>query len=184
MGAVSRRRAQIVLLCEDSQHEAFVRRLLSRAGWDRRKIRVEKAPAARGSGEQFVRERFPAELEAIRRGHVERALVVMIDGDRRGRAGRLAQLDEACQAAGIGPRTAADRVVVAVPTWCIETWLAYLDGEAVDEERQGYPRLARERDCQRHVDELGKMCDAGRLRAPAPESLEASCVEFTSRLQT
>jgi hypothetical protein len=174
------RRARIVLVCEDSQHEAFARRFLARKGWDRGSIRVEKLPGPRGSGEQFVRERFPTELRAIRSGHVDRSLVVMIDGDKDGLTRRLSQLADACRAVGVDPRAPDDRVAVLVPTWRIETWLAYLDGDAVDESRQDYPRLSRARDCRRHVDALVQMCEAGGLRAPAPPSLEAACREFNS----
>jgi hypothetical protein len=54
---------KITLLCEDSQHGAFVRRFLKGMGWNTREIRVEKSPAATGSAEQWVREMFPKELE-------------------------------------------------------------------------------------------------------------------------
>ena len=50
---------KVVLLCEDSQQEAFARRFLVRAGWHPRALRVEKSPQGRGSGEQWVRDRFP-----------------------------------------------------------------------------------------------------------------------------
>jgi hypothetical protein len=143
-------------------------------------LRVEKA--LRGSGEQFVRERFPTELDAIRRGHVDRAVVIIIDGDKLGPGGRITQIDDACRSAGVEPRRPGDRAAIIVPTWQIETWFAYLDGDTVDEGKRHYPRLARERDCARHVDALVKMCDAGELRAPAPPSLEDGCVEFKSRL--
>lgn|GEM_PF-4392171 len=89
---MSRRQVQIVLLCEDTQHEAFVRRFLECRGW-RHKPRVLKSST--GAGEQFVREHFPTELQAIRHRHVDRALIVVIDGDNRGPAGRIAQLEEA-----------------------------------------------------------------------------------------
>ena len=41
---MSKRRVKIVLLCEDSQHEAFVRRFLNRMSWNTGEIRVEKSP--------------------------------------------------------------------------------------------------------------------------------------------
>ncbi len=73
-------------LCEDTQHEVFLRRFLKRRGWDTTRLRVEKAPPGRGSGEQFVRESFVPELKAFRaRCHyLNLALIVMIDGDRSG----------------------------------------------------------------------------------------------------
>ena len=69
-----------------------------------------------------------------------------------------------------------------IPTWNIETWFAYLDGGAVDEARSDYPRLPRERDCQRHVTVLADMCRAGALRQPCPPSLDRTCDEYRVRL--
>lgn len=176
------RRAQLVLLCEDKQHEAFARRFLKAMGWETRAMRVEKAPGGRGAGEQFVRERFSLELKAHRSRPVSQALVVVIDGDQQGVAERLHQLNQVCRDAGVAERADEERVAIIVPTWNIETWLAYLDGEPVEESRPDHPRLFRERDCQRHVEALVRMCKAGQLREPAPPSLEAACVEYRKRL--
>jgi len=92
------RNVHLVLVCEDSQQESFALRFLKRAGWSTRRIRVEKAPAGRGSGEHFVRERYPVELSAYRaKAHlVDQALIVVIDGDNRGVSGRIDQLTTAC----------------------------------------------------------------------------------------
>ncbi len=179
------RNVQLVLICEDQQHEVFARRLLHRAGWDKRRLRVEKAPPGRGSAEQFVRERFPVELAAYRskRHQLGQAVIVLLDGDDQGVAARLRRLAEACQSQGLPPRQDGERVAFFVPTWNIETWLAYLNDETVDENRHDYPRLARPRDCQRHVDCLHDMCRQGALRQPSPPSLDAACKEYGQRLQ-
>jgi len=177
------RRVQLILLCEDSQHEAFARRFLERMGWNRRSIRVEKAPGGRGSGEQFVRARFPLELCEHRRRHAAQALVVMLDGDAGGVEARVRDLADACTAEGIPARRPGEPVAVFVPTWNIETWLAYLDGQTVDEARKDYPRLRRERECKRHVKVLVAMCREGRLRPPEPPSLASACKEYASRLR-
>jgi len=176
------RKVQLVLLCEDSQHEAFIRRFLKKRGWPIRHIRVEKAPASHGSGEQFVRERFPHELAIFRKTHVAQRLVVMIDGDAKGGVARLTELDGACKIQGVAARKKDEKVAVFVPTWNIETWLAYLDGKTVDETKKDYPRLARQRDCQRQVDVLNGMCSTDRLRYPTPSSLQVACEEFHARL--
>lgn len=164
------RNVQIVLLCEDTQHEAFARRFLNRMGWSTRRMRVEKGSDRGGSAEQFVRKRFPTEIEAYRskRSSVGQALIVVLDG--------------ACTSGGKKPRRTDERVAVFVPTWRIETWFAYLDGETIDETTKDYPRLGRKRDCKRHVLVLAQMCRDGQLRAPAPASLEAACEEFNTRL--
>ena len=174
------RSVQIVLLCEDSQHEAFARRFLSRVGWSIRHIRVEKAPKGAGSGEQFIRNRFPDEVKAYRsqKHHVSVALLVIMDGDRKGVEGRLNELDNACRERGISSRSSDEHVLVFVPTWQIETWFAYLEGGGVDETKRNYPRLPRARDCQQHVDTLVSMCQNNKLRQPAPSSLVAACEEY------
>ena len=177
------RNVQLVLLCEDSQHEVFARRFLTKMGWSRRSIRVEKSPSGRGSAEQFVRERFPRELKEHRRRPVEQALVVVIDGDAGGFDQRMQTLNDSCTAQQVEPRRNNERVAVFVPTWNIETWLAYLDGDEVDEKKKNYPRLDRERECQKHVATLAEMCQRQSLRQPVAPSLESACTEYHQRLR-
>ena len=178
------RNVQLVVLCEDTQHRTFIGRFLERRGWKTRGIRWEVSPAGRGSAEQFVRRRFPRELQGYRsrRTHIGQGLVVMLDGDAVGLGERLRLLDESCRERRVEPRRDDDRVAVFVPTWNIETWFAYLDGQAVDEAESDYPKLERPRDCQRHVDTLVEMCRAGALREPAPPALQAARREYRKRL--
>lgn len=182
MGAVSRS-VNVVILCEDSQHEAFALRFLSQAGLGYRVLRVEKSPKGRGSGEQFVRERFARELAYYRsrRHRVGQALVVVVDADSLGAQERINQIENAAVEEGQEPREAGERVAIFVPKRNIETWIAYLGGETVDEDTR-YPKLNRERQCQNHVERLFRMCEEGELRQPAPPSLEAACAEYRSRL--
>lgn len=107
----------------------------------------------------------------------------MLDGDAVGLEERLRSLDESCRERRVEPRRDDDRVAVFVPTWNIETWLAYLAGEErIDETRRNYPRLERPSDCQRHVDALVGMCRAGALKKPAPPALQAARREYRERL--
>ena len=69
-------------------------------------------------------------------------------------------------------------VLICVPTWKIETWLAYLKGETVDETNKNYDKLPRPRECQPMVDELVVMCRERTLRPPAPASLEDTCTNY------
>ena len=179
-----RRQVQLILLCEDQQHEAFLRRFFTSMGWKGRQLRVKRSPLAKGSAEQFVREEFPKEIGAYRRNknRVGCELVAVLDGDAEGVNARLTALDEACDRASVSPRDKADHVAVFVPTWNIETWLAYFSGETVDEYRRDYPRLERPRDCGPHVDSLVAMCRQSRLREPAPSSLKAACQEYRTRI--
>ena len=96
-------------------------------------------------------------------------LIVMCDGDSAGHVARLRELDRECPARQIPARSADEAVAVFCPTWNVETWLAYLSGSTVDERRSDYPRLARPRDCQPHVETLYAMCEHDKaLRHPAP----------------
>lgn len=179
------RRANVLILCEDKQQATFARRFLEGMGWIKQRIRVLPFAEGRGSGEQRVREKFPKELLAHRSklGSVDQVLIVIQDGDEKGVPGRLAALDRACSEAAVRPRQAGERVAILVPTWRIETWLAYLDGQSVDEGKRDYPKLARESDCGRHVGELVRMCQEGQLREPAPASLATACDEFRVRIR-
>jgi len=177
------RNVNVVILCEDQQQEVFARRFLVCRGYNRRRFRVERNSDGRGSGEQYVRVRFPKELETYRERshHVQQALVVVIDADRLGVPARLDQLERACDEAGMVRRREKERVPVFVPARNIETWLAYLEGKEVDEQTK-YPKLERPRHCQRYVDRLYEMCQQRELRQPAPPSPEAACDEYRSRL--
>jgi len=117
-----------------------------------------------------------------RQHRVQQALVVLIDADKCSISDRLRQLENAVSEAGRSPRHGDERVAIFVPARNIETWFAYLDGQSVDEKKT-YPRLQRERDCQRHVKRLHEMCQSGTLRQPAPPSLDAACKEYRTRLQ-
>lgn len=174
------RRADLILLCEDQQHSAFAVRLLTKLGWNKRRIRVSFGHRGQGSGEQFVRVNFPKELKAYRsrRNIVEHRLVAMIDGDSLGVQGRIRMLDDECNQQGVPPRKGSDKMAVFVPTSRIETWFSYLEGKAVDESRSDYPRLSRPRLCGQHSNLLAAMCQKQQLRSPAPSSLVNSCKEF------
>jgi hypothetical protein len=181
------RNANVIILCEDRQHEAFARRFLVRAGYHRRRLRVQVSPKGRGSGEQFVRERFGEELGYYRnRQHrVQQVLVVLIDADKKTTADRIRQMERICSEGGVQPRQPNERVAVFVPARNIETWLAYLGGETVDETRERpYPRLRHESDCQQHVNALHDMCARQTLRQPSPPSLDAACNEYQTRLRS
>lgn len=175
------RQVKMVLLCEDKQHEAFFRRFFGLAGWHARSIRVEKNPSGRGSGEQWVAVQFPKELQELRSRHVSAILVAIIDADKITLKERMNALDRACTKAGIPVRGPNDPVAVFVPQRNIETWIAYLSGENIDE-RDDYAKLSRERECLESVINLKEMCDRGALRSPSPPSLEAACVEYRAKI--
>ena len=168
---------RIILLCEDSQTDAFVRRFLRRRNFGSRDIHTRPLPSGTQSGEQWVRERYPKELRAIR-DKQDAYLIVVTDADTRSTAARRAQLDAACDEKRVPRRDAGDPVLVIVPRRNIETWLKYLGGTAVDENTP-YRKLRRESDCVTHANILYRMChEAQRLDEDAPPSLRESCEEY------
>jgi hypothetical protein len=179
---MSKRRVQLVLLCEDRQHEAFLRRFLEADGWHPRSFRVERCPD-RKCAEQWVRARYPEELRKLRAApHVSKGLVVCVDEDKKGAGRREEQLAEALTAQGMKAVSPHEKVLHAVPARNIETWIAYLDGTDVDEATE-YPKLPFERECGPRVLLLKRMWDAGSLRQPAPSSLERAGIEYRARLR-
>lgn len=181
---MSKRRVKIVLLCEDSQQEAFTRRFLKGMRWNTREIRVEKSPTALGSAEQWVREKFPHELNAYRqrRQVAASALIAMIDADNRDVQDRISEFEDACNSKAIPFRTEDEAVAIAVPKRNIETWIHYLRGRPVNEQ-DAYPKLERERACKLAVDHLVEQCHSTGLAADAPQALIASCDEYNNRIR-
>lgn len=180
---MSTRRVMIVLLCEDSQHEAFTRRFLNGMGWNTREIRVEKSPSASGSAEQWVREKFPDELMAYRqrRQRAASALITMIDADNRDVQDRINEFREVCELRGIAFRANDDTVAIAVPKRNIETWIYYLHDDQVNEQ-DTYPKLGREPKCKPAVDRLVELCNSTGLAERAPQALALACSEYTNRI--
>lgn len=170
-------RVSVVILGEDKQHIAFVRRILKKMGWTK-PPRVVPLSAGRGAGEHWVREQFPRELEELRRRHVAEALFVILDGDKDGPDRRKKMLEEQCRAVDIPFRSEKEPVAIFVPTWSMETWLAYLEGQAVDESVRTYRKLRRERDSRWHVKQMAEMCRHQSWREPIPPSLQDARVEY------
>jgi hypothetical protein len=125
--------------CEDSEHEAFARCLLADVfGIERRAIDVNKAPDGEGAASNWVVRRYQEEvLPTYRRARHQVGLgfLVLVDGDNVGFKARLEKLkaDE---------RAPDDRVVLLAPTWSVETWVLWLDGEPVKEGESTKDRLS------------------------------------------
>ena len=167
----------ITLLCEDLQTDVFVRRFLKHRNFRSRDIRTRELPDGSQSGEQWVRERYPDELKAIR-GRRNAYLIVVTDADTNTTADRRAELDAACDEKQVPRRGDRDPVLVIVPRRNIETWLHYLGGTEVDEGTP-YRKLKREGDCATHANSLYRMChEDQRLDEGAPPSLQEACEEY------
>ncbi|MCX6842951.1 MAG: hypothetical protein NTX53_11790 [candidate division WOR-3 bacterium] len=179
---MSARRVRVVLLCEDSQQETFVRRFLTGMNWEPRELRIEKNP--RGSGEQWVRCQFPKELKAYRNrmARAATALIAVIDADAGSVQDRIDELSEACSSRQIPFRTADEAVAIAVPRRNIETWIHYLRQNSVSEEIE-YPKLKNPSECRDAVDTLLEQCRGTGLKEDAPPSLAAACSEYQDRIR-
>jgi len=127
---------QVTLLVEDETLERFAYRVLLDLGFERRKIRVNRAPKGKGSGKQYVSQRFPVEVQAQRRkaNHLNVALVVGSDADELTVTQRVGELDSALEAFGLGKRGPEERICLLIPRWHIETWILHLNGEQVVED--------------------------------------------------
>ncbi len=172
----------VTILCEDLQTRCFIRQFLLKKGYNRHQLREVPVPRdAGGAGDKWVRERFPLELQAYRsRKHkAATCLIAAIDADpKRNAEIRRKWLNDACREQQISCREKADNILIPVPKRNIETWPAYLRGEDVDEEREKpYLKYELESECRADVANLLEMCNQGKLRAPAPPSLDDACLE-------
>ena len=69
------RNVEVVIVCEDTQHESFVRRFLKKRGYANRKFRVHKNPSGRGSAEQWVRSEYVVALKTYRSRQVDHVVI-------------------------------------------------------------------------------------------------------------
>ena len=167
---------RIVLLCEDAATNTFVRRFLRRRQFKARDITTLPIPHGSQSGEQWVREKYPSELKAIR-SRQDAFLIVVIDADTHTTQARRSQLDYECKTQQVPARKPADPVLIIVPRRNIETWFAYLDGISVDEtvDYNAY----KSKDPRPFAEDLYRMChEYQQFRPPVPPSLSESCQEY------
>jgi hypothetical protein len=176
---MSRQPVQTVILCEDRQQECFVRRFLLERGVNRWSVRLQQSPRAKGAADQWVRESFPKELRAYRSkcNHLSNCLLAVVDADMQTVCERIKSFEAECEKQNIPFRRDDERVALVVPKRNIETWLAYLRGETVDETTE-YRRYENPSDCQPDAGKLAKMCAGRRLEESPPESLKLACGEF------
>jgi len=171
---------RLVILCEDLQQEVFARQFFMSRGFLRHELDFKRSIRGKGSGEQYVRTRYVQEVKKFRQKSTyirSIRLVVIIDADKHTVKERLNQLDSALEENGQPKRQPNEKMAIFVPKRNIETWIHYLMGESVDEER-AYRKLSREGECKPYVDQLvKKICPTG-LPEDAPPSLHAACEEL------
>ena len=117
-----------VVLCEDLQSHVVLYRYLKARGYPPRRIRIVPYPAGAGSGSQHVREHYLVEVRVQRRSSVSQVLVVHVDADNLTVAERQAELAKQLSTAGEGARGASEPIVLVIPKWELETWIAHYQG--------------------------------------------------------
>ena len=170
---------RFVVLGEDNAHLNFVRRWLLVEGVQARQITLLPHAAASlgGAGEQYVRERYAAEVHSYRaRANRQRiALVVVIDADTGTVQERQAALDRTLDMA----RTPGERIAVLVPRRNIETWLTallYPERSDLDETKQfksEFPPRDSAEACKRAASKFTEFLGSEKSR-PAIPSLAAA----------
>lgn len=132
---MSSRIAKIILLVEDRRHDSLLRKFLRRAGYDLTGLRTQMVNG-KGSGEMYVRERYAAEVRAIRDQltRTRASLIVMIDADTHTTADRRGQLERALRDADMEPRKESEPILGIVPRRHVETWILNLCGDPTDEQ--------------------------------------------------
>jgi len=170
---------KMVVLCEDSQHRVFIYRLLKAFGLHRR-LRMEVAQEGEGAADQWVREKYPDEVAVCRRSTMAVGLVTAIDADENSVRFRYRQLDKELDANDLDQRRNDEQICLLVPKRNIETWIYALLGEEVNE-RDGYPKLEKESECQPAVEKLVDYLRHGVPNDLIP-SLKRGCRELNNRL--
>ncbi len=130
---MSNRVASVVLLVEDYRQEKLLRFYLRRLGHDvGRNLRVKKT--LRGCGEQFVREKYAAEVCELRTRTTKACLLVMIDADTGPVDNRRRQLERSLSDAQAPSRGSQEAVLHLIPKRNVETWILSLNSIAVNED--------------------------------------------------
>jgi len=178
------RKVDLVIVCEDTLHETFMRAFLYRRGFTAHDLTFRKAPHGQGDAKQNVCELLCKELAAIRRfASPGRGLVFVMDADNLTTDARRRCIEEACKALDVPPPAEEEPVFGIIPKWEIENWLAYLRDEAVDEQSNAYNKYT---GCESKVyplaERLADMCERKELPG-APPSLVKACAVYAKFTQ-
>lgn len=132
---MAERIANIILLVEDINQENLLRRYLHRLGHGNRTIRVRRLPPGQGSGEQFVRESYASEVQAVRARatHTSVCMIAVIDADTGSIGDRKQQLERGLKDADELPRSPTEPILNLIPKRNVETWILCLTSVTVDE---------------------------------------------------
>ena len=168
--------SRITILCEDLVHEVLVKSFL-KTGWN---IGPHVLRPVRCGSKNRLDERFPEEVRALRSRSASTILLVVRDADQEETDNIKKRLDGM-----IAPNTRSQQanIVYFLPKWHIETWLAYLDGETVDENekqryKDNYHAIAESKEGHRFADDIAYKCSQRTALPSLPPSFADACVEF------
>jgi len=182
---VPERIANIFILVEDVEQQNLIRRYLQRCGHTRFRFAPLPAKSSGGSGEKYVRDNYPEQVNACRSSVGKKTsaiLIVMVDADIETVHHRQLQLVDALMAAGIDRRRDNEPIVILIPKRHVETWIRALLGNQVDEEtdytKAGY-RPPTPSEIQQAAHALHSWTRPGAIPAAnSPPSLTASIPEW------
>ncbi len=150
---------KVILVHEGWRDSAFARGFLWTAGVDGRAI--DPRPNPGGSGHDWVKNQFAAEVANLMRFSEGRGVLGLLDEDGRGVAEREQEVEEVLRLRGLPQISARAGRCLLLPTRNLETWLYWLTAQrrgaqlAVDEvtdyKRTGSPAGAprvRNEDCR------------------------------------
>lgn len=128
---------QYTILCEDAQMRTFLVAFLKCQGINTHKISVVPIPAGVGCGEAHVRTGLTKELELLHRNkHLRKTLLVCLDSDKYSYGERKQFLHKSYSDAFPGSDIDDEMMLIWIPKREIETWIAYFNGENVDEDME------------------------------------------------
>jgi hypothetical protein len=175
--------ANKIILAEDTAQQNLVRRYLERCGHTA-PFRLVPLPARGpgGSGEKYIREQYPREVQACRSILGRRAaalLVAIVDADMETTRWRATQLANALQAAAMPARRSGEPIVVLIPKRHVETWIRALLGDQVDEVTDYTQPTPTPKEIKDAAGELHRWTRPGASAAvTSPPSLTASLLEW------
>lgn len=129
--------SRIILLCEDDAHERLARAFLEECGVRNLERILRSSNASRlqkGGGAQWVLKSFPEQLQACRRRHAKTLLIVMVDADNLTVEERRRELLHRLKACDLKELSKDEPVALVIPKRNVETWIAALQGNKVNED--------------------------------------------------
>lgn len=168
------------ILCEDKQMECFVRYFLKAQNIDTRKIYCCPLSAGKQSGEQYVRNKYPEQLQILRaKNYNRRVLVLCIDVDTKEILERYGQLDCACDDANVEKKKQNELVMCFLPKRNIETWIHFFAGEEEIDEVKVFPHMHKnESECKPSAEKMAMIFSSGKGEEVLLKSIKFAFDEY------